>query len=102
MNNHIKLLVAIFLIGQSCVQHKIGMGKKSRHYNTRKKNVVPTTQYGKVDKYENVQNDWLFKHVFGEVITDPNNNDNENPYTLKLLNSLLELEGDQEIEGLFI
>ena len=33
MKNRIKLLVAIFLIGQSCVQHKMGMDENNNISN---------------------------------------------------------------------
>eukprot|EP00122_Pirum_gemmata_P000171 Pgem_evm1s145 len=46
-----------------------------------------------------LKNDWLFKHIFGEKIVDENNPDNDNPYTLEMLNTLLELHGDDKLES---
>lgn len=88
------LTAAVCTIVQSCSSYKNenGMYKPSRQSGG--SNTTSNNAPHVCPKYADPTNDWCFKHVFGEVLSEEGN---QNDFTRDLLNSLLELQNDEKI-----
>ncbi|TDG95257.1 hypothetical protein CCPUN_05520 [Cardinium endosymbiont of Culicoides punctatus] len=89
----------VWMISQSCSVYKYeNCAKSSRNTKKTRSNVgrAQTSSRSRVrHEYARPTNDWCFKHIFGITLSEEGN---QNEFTSDLLNSLLELSGDNMIK----
>ena len=103
MNKHLKILPFLLIGLTACNKHRLDMSghnKANNNIANRTRNVDTRPEPIVVDssKFADPTIDWMFKEIFGIERKENLNDVNENKFTLKILNDLLEFKGDEIIK----